>query len=120
MQSQLFFCVQVVTQYGDSDLDKVLVLCESLDAHLTAAVVSNDPIFLNHVLGRTVNGTTYAGWKARTTGTCQKPTNRFYTRGSFLEHKMCNRERKSSGFCITDHVLVGNTICKVKYCQSIV
>lgn len=57
-----------MTQYEDSEIDKVLALCENLDAHLTAGVVSNDPVFLNHVLGRTVNGTTYAGWKARTTG----------------------------------------------------
>jgi len=42
-----------------------------MDQHLTAAVVSNDPHFLNHVLGRTVNGTTYAGIRARTTGAPQ-------------------------------------------------
>jgi len=35
---------------------------------LTAAVVSNDIHFMNYVLGRTINGTTYAGLKARTTG----------------------------------------------------
>ena len=38
---------------------------------LTAAVVSNDIHFMNYVLGRTINGTTYAGLKARTTGAPQ-------------------------------------------------
>lgn len=39
--------------------------------HLTAAVVSNDIHFVQHVLGSTVNGTTYAGRRARTTGAPQ-------------------------------------------------
>lgn len=39
--------------------------------HLTAAVVSNNPDFTEKVLSRTVNGTTYAGIKARTTGAPQ-------------------------------------------------
>jgi len=39
--------------------------------NLTAGVVSNDPLFLDHVLGQTINGTTYAGLKARTTGAPQ-------------------------------------------------
>ena len=38
--------------------------------HLTAAVVSNDINFVQHVLGNTVNGTTYCGIRARTTGEC--------------------------------------------------
>jgi len=49
----------------------VIELCERMDHHLTAAVVSNCPIFVNHVLGNTVNGTTYAGNRARTTGAPQ-------------------------------------------------
>ena len=36
--------------------------------HLTAALVSNDAQFTDYVLGRTVNGTTYHGMRARTTG----------------------------------------------------
>lgn len=44
---------------------------ERMDAHLTAAVVSRDPQFLNYILGNTVNGTTYAGLRARTTGAPQ-------------------------------------------------
>ncbi|KAM1186389.1 hypothetical protein ACFX2I_015476 [Malus domestica] len=42
-----------------------------MHAHLTAAVVSNDPLFLQDVIGNTVNGTTYAGLRARTTGAPQ-------------------------------------------------
>jgi 1-pyrroline-5-carboxylate dehydrogenase len=39
--------------------------------HLTAAVVSNDVEFTTKVLANTVNGTTYAGRRARTTGAPQ-------------------------------------------------
>lgn len=35
------------------------------------AVVSNDVRFQQHILGSTVNGTTYAGIRARTTGAPQ-------------------------------------------------
>jgi len=42
-----------------------------MENHLTAGVVSNDIHFLNHVLGNTVNGVTYAGMRARTTGAPQ-------------------------------------------------
>ena len=61
--------MQVVTSYDD--IDKVLNICEKIDDHLTAAVVSNDPKFVNYVIGNTVNGTTYTGEKARTTGAPQ-------------------------------------------------
>ena len=66
--TEIFGPVTVVTQYGDADVADVLAVCERMDAHLTAAVVSNDTAFTQHVLGRTVNGTTYAGLRARTTG----------------------------------------------------
>ena len=36
--------------------------------NLTAGLVSNDPIFTEKILGLTVNGVTYHGTKARTTG----------------------------------------------------
>ena len=39
--------------------------------HLTAAVVSNDNVFTEQILGSTVNGTTYSGLRARTTGAPQ-------------------------------------------------
>ena len=36
---------QVLTEYSDEQLPLVLEATEKLHAHLTAAVVSNDPIF---------------------------------------------------------------------------
>ena len=44
---------------------------ELMENHLTAAVVSNDVNFRNKILANTVNGTTYAGMRARTTGAPQ-------------------------------------------------
>ena len=69
--TEVFGPVQVLTSYSDSQLGDVLKCLEKMDAHLTAAVVSNDPVFLNAVLGATCNGTTYAGMRARTTGAPQ-------------------------------------------------
>jgi 1-pyrroline-5-carboxylate dehydrogenase len=42
-----------------------------MDQHLTAAIVSNDISFRNKMLAHTVNGTTYCGIRARTTGAPQ-------------------------------------------------
>jgi 1-pyrroline-5-carboxylate dehydrogenase len=42
-----------------------------MENHLTAAVVSNDVQFRNHILANTINGTTYMGIRARTTGAPQ-------------------------------------------------
>ena len=42
-----------------------------MNDNLTAAVVSNNPKFINYVLANTINGTTYIGEKARTTGAPQ-------------------------------------------------
>ena len=67
--TELFGPFQVVTEW--SELNQVIPLLEAMDNHLTAAVVSNDVTFLNEVLGSTVNGTTYAGIRARTTGAPQ-------------------------------------------------
>jgi len=71
LTTELFGPFQVVTEYGNNDVDKVLNIMESIPHHLTAAVVSNDPQFTEHILGNTVNGTTYAGIRARTTGAPQ-------------------------------------------------
>jgi len=68
---ELFGPFQVITSYNDEELDVVLEILERMEHHLTAAVVSNDPIFLQKVLGNTVNGTTYSGLRARTTGAPQ-------------------------------------------------
>merc|ERR1719218_278864 len=69
--TEIFGPFQVLTSYNDNSLELVLEACERIPHHLTAAVVSNDPRFQNKVLGRTVNGTTYTGIRARTTGAPQ-------------------------------------------------
>jgi 1-pyrroline-5-carboxylate dehydrogenase len=69
--SEIFAPFQVITWYNDSNLDQVLEALERMSHHLTAAVVSNDPAFQTKVLAHTVNGTTYAGRRARTTGAPQ-------------------------------------------------
>jgi 1-pyrroline-5-carboxylate dehydrogenase len=71
LTTELFGPFQVVTTYGDDDLPAVLELLERMSHHLTAAVVSGDAVFQNKVLGATVNGTTYCGMRARTTGAPQ-------------------------------------------------
>lgn len=69
--TEVFGPVQVITKYRDRDIPLVLELCERMQNHLTAAVVSRDQEFIDRVLGRTVNGTTYVGIRARTTGAPQ-------------------------------------------------
>ncbi|XP_058194989.1 delta-1-pyrroline-5-carboxylate dehydrogenase 12A1, mitochondrial-like isoform X1 [Rhododendron vialii] len=68
---EIFGPFQIVTEYKDHQLPMVLDALEKMHAHLTAAVVSNDPLFLQEVIGKSVNGTTYAGLRARTTGAPQ-------------------------------------------------
>ena len=69
---ELFGPFQVVTEYDDSQLDTVIEMCERMENHLTAAIVSNDPAFGQKVLGSTINGTTYIGIRARCTGAPQQ------------------------------------------------
>jgi len=69
--TEIFGPFQILTSFGDAELPQVLEACERMDHHLTAALVSNDPLFQNQVLGATVNGTTYVGRRARTTGAPQ-------------------------------------------------
>ncbi|KVH98740.1 Aldehyde dehydrogenase, conserved site-containing protein [Cynara cardunculus var. scolymus] len=68
---EIFGPFQIITEYKDNQLPLVLDALERMHAHLTAAVVSNDPLFIQEVVGKTVNGTTYAGLRARTTGAPQ-------------------------------------------------
>ncbi|XP_022137344.1 probable aldehyde dehydrogenase [Momordica charantia] len=68
---EIFGPFQIITEYKRNQLSVVLDALERMHAHLTAAVVSNDPLFLQEVIGNTVNGTTYAGLRARTTGAPQ-------------------------------------------------
>ena len=60
--------LQVLTEYDDNQVDQVLQVTEKMHAHLTAAIVSNDALFVQKMLANTVNGTTYAGIRARCTG----------------------------------------------------
>ena len=69
--TELFGPFQVVVEYGDDDVDTVLKVLERMCQHLTAAVVSADSAFQQRVLAATVNGTTYCGMRARTTGAPQ-------------------------------------------------
>jgi 1-pyrroline-5-carboxylate dehydrogenase len=69
--TEIFGPVQVITEFDDGEEEQVLKILEGMEAHLTAAVVSNDWTFLQRILSSTVNGTTYAGIRARTTGAPQ-------------------------------------------------
>jgi len=69
--TELFGPFQIIASYTDEDLGTVLGLFEKMSHHLTAAVVSANVEFQNRVLGATVNGTTYCGMRARTTGAPQ-------------------------------------------------
>lgn len=68
---EIFGPFQIITDYKANQLQMVLDALERMHAHLTAAVVSNDVLFLQEVIGSSVNGTTYAGLRARTTGAPQ-------------------------------------------------
>lgn len=68
MTTEVFGPFQVITEWKDGQLETVLEYLERLQLHLTAGIVSNDVNFLNYVIGRTVNGVTYSGLRARTTG----------------------------------------------------
>jgi 1-pyrroline-5-carboxylate dehydrogenase len=67
--TELFAPFQVITYYKDED--RVIEALERMSHHLTAAIVSNDVAFQTKMLAHTVNGTTYAGRRARTTGAPQ-------------------------------------------------
>jgi 1-pyrroline-5-carboxylate dehydrogenase len=69
--TEIFAPFQVITYYNDSTLDMVLGALERMSNHLTAAIVSNDVAFQHKVLAHTINGTTYTGRRARTTGAPQ-------------------------------------------------
>lgn len=69
--TEIFGPFQVVTTFNDEEICHVLDACERMSHHLTAAVVSNDVEFQTTILAHTVNGTTYAGRRARTTGAPQ-------------------------------------------------
>ena len=68
---EVFGPFQIVTTYNNNDKNKILNILESFQHHLTAGIVSNDVNFINFFLRSTVNGVTYVGRKARTTGAPQ-------------------------------------------------
>lgn len=96
---EVFGPLQIVTEW--SELQPVLGLIERLGRYLTAGIVANDPVFLGEVLGCSVNGTTYAGTRARTSGA---PQNHWFgaagdprgsgigTRESIIQTWSCHRE----------------------------
>jgi 1-pyrroline-5-carboxylate dehydrogenase len=71
VSTEIFGPFQIVVEYGDEDIPTFLDICDRMNEHLTAAVVSNDQAFVQRILGNTINGTTYAGLRARTTGAPQ-------------------------------------------------
>lgn len=71
---EVFGPLQIVTEYDDTKengIDAVLQILEKIPHNLTAGVVSNDNLFVNKILASTVNGVTYTGKRARTTGAPQ-------------------------------------------------
>jgi 1-pyrroline-5-carboxylate dehydrogenase len=71
LTTELFGPFQIISTYTDNEIPELLKLLERMSHHLTAAVVSADPVFQNRILSATVNGTTYCGMRARTTGAPQ-------------------------------------------------
>ena len=71
LTTELFGPFQIITDYKTKEVSFLLEILESMSHHLTAAVVSNDNVFTEQILGSTVNGTTYSGLRARTTGAPQ-------------------------------------------------
>ena len=68
---EVFGPFQVIIVYEDNDLDVVKECLEQISQNLTAAIVSNDIYFQQEILANTINGTTYTGMLARTTGAPQ-------------------------------------------------
>lgn len=71
LTTELFGPFQIVAIYNDDDLPVILRIIEAMSHHLTAAVVSANVAFQNKILAATINGTTYCGMRARTTGAPQ-------------------------------------------------
>ena len=70
--TEVFGPFQLIVEYSNDDqLDLLLQLLEKTEAHLTAAIVSRSIDFQQKVLAATINGTTYCGIRARTTGAPQ-------------------------------------------------
>lgn len=70
--TELFGPFQVIIDWKEGQLPLVLKMLNDMPNHLTAGIVSNNQLFLQHVLGNTISGTTYAGIRARTTAAPQQ------------------------------------------------
>ncbi|KAF8821001.1 aldehyde dehydrogenase (naD) family protein [Cardiosporidium cionae] len=68
---EMFGPIQVITEWNSAEEASLLAVLEAIPHHLTAAIVSSDNQFYQRILGQTVNGTTYVGQRARTTGAPQ-------------------------------------------------
>jgi 1-pyrroline-5-carboxylate dehydrogenase len=66
--TEVFGPFQVVTEFNDAQVPLVEKSLEEMTHHLTAGLVTSDPEFRNRILGASVNGVTYVGKRARTTG----------------------------------------------------
>lgn len=71
LTTEVFAPFVLSVNYKHTELPKVLSVMERVKFHLTAGIVSNDLRFINKILGESVNGVTYAGMRARTTGAPQ-------------------------------------------------
>lgn len=69
--TELFGPFQIIVPYKEGEIDSIIASINRMKHHLTAGVTSNDPLFLDKVLGQTTNGVTYSGIRARTTGAPQ-------------------------------------------------
>ena len=72
LTTELFGPFQVLVRWKEGQLDGVIDALNTMQNHLTAGIVSNDPQFLNQVLANTISGTIYAGLLARTTAAPQQ------------------------------------------------
>jgi len=70
--TELFGPFQILVDWKEGQLPLVLKHLNRMQSHLTAGIVSNDMMFLNHVIGETVPGTCYAGIRAKTTAAPQQ------------------------------------------------
>ena len=70
--TELFGPFQIIVDYKEGEIDKVLDALNACPNHLTAGVVSNNVQFNNKVIGETITGTCYAGIRARTTAAPQQ------------------------------------------------
>lgn len=72
---EIFAPISIITFYSDDDLSEIIKLTDCMEHRLTCAIVSKDLEFINEFMGKTTNGTTYVGKRARTTGA---PQNHFF------------------------------------------